>query len=186
MKKLIKKLLREEFEAYKEPPIKDKKNDMTFVEVNDEWSPLYKFLENIFGDKYKDAANSFMFMNGLKIFNKKILYYYKHGITRKGVMLDDNGIPFDIEYGERYRYKNPEARGGYETEREIKSLDEIPYELAFKKIYGELGKHLAKFDKFKGDEYFASYSEFKNNRDEILKKLGYNVKTINNKTNLDL
>lgn len=142
------------------------------------WEPLYIFLKNIFGDKYKDAADGFMYMGHVDELNGKKLgktfYEYKHGITRKYVILDEDGNTYKFDYN----YQN-----------DISALVNISYEEAFKNVYKNLGFYAKGYEKETGEKlkdiYLISYSKFRKYRDELLNDMGYNTMTLDKNKDID-
>lgn len=140
-------------EPYKEVDISDRKQM---------FEPLYEWLYNFFSEDYEKAANQFMFM-GAEIpwpDLKKTLYYYKHGMTRKYLIIDENGFPYRVEKfpGEKYIYKE---------------ITQTTYLFSFKKVYGDLEKNIEQIQGKTANPYFVSYnSDFIKKRSSFLDKKG--------------
>jgi len=132
------------------------------------WEPLYEFLQAIFGERYLDAADGFMFMGGEEVEDGPFLYLYKHGITRKYLALDKEGNPYSNQATGAERIDNQEA-----------------YDNVYKDIYnyasmgGNIDPELSK------EPWFVKYVEFKKNRDKTLKDAGYDVLTIEKPEDID-
>lgn len=183
-----------QFESWNEPLKKEIKligNGYTFDNLNKEgffqgqktikkytetpdWEPLYKFLEPIFGEHYLDAANGFMWYGKYDTLYKNqkgepIIYdQYRHGITRKWLSICEDGTPIEIDF----------SFSNFYMSHYIERIWELTSKKAFKDVYFDLDKYL----KIYGDEipkelYFVKYSDFKQIRDEFLKKAGYDVIT---------
>ena len=135
------------------------------------WQPLYAFLEPIFGDDYKRAANGFMFMNGRAIeggpANGKELFWYKHGISRKYIVLDEDGNPYELEMT------------GDELDH-ITNLRPQSHEAAYQKVYGTIEKFIQNTPSH-GDPLpngvLSDYKTYKAWRDKFAADNGYNVQT---------
>lgn len=143
---------------------------------NPPWQPLYNFLEPIFGKSYKDAANQWMFMEKA-FYLEDALYFYKNGITRRYLVLDKSGNPYNVK-------KRKDAVGDWSNwqDKELSTVliaDEIPVGKAFKYVY----ENIEKFTKFAlGEEetskspYMVGYnSDYKCSLYGKLKDLGYQV-----------
>src|SRR5574343_1225406 len=62
------------------------------------WQPLYNFLEPIFDKDFMDAADQWMYMNTsiCDDCTEGLLHFYKNGITRKYLVLDETGEPWTV------------------------------------------------------------------------------------------
>lgn len=142
------------------------------------WEPLYKFLEPIFGEKYKKAANAFMYMgtaNGRirkdEDFEPLNLIQYKNGITRKSMLLDEEGNSYTIISSWKddiYEFEKISVKETFDKVYEnynlfIKEMEDDGHELS---------------DEQKMDIYTMSYSEYRDWRDNFLTRKGYNVVTV--------
>ena len=148
------------------------------------WEPLYKFLEHFFHEKKIKAADGFMFYGGYKanlLSDKPTFYVYKHGITRKSIILDQNGDPCEWEYKMTNNKFDPHLVVGYKT---------ISFEKAFKNIYKDIIKSIEvackeNDCKIPDDSYLMSYTDYRVLRDLMLTKHGYKVSTIKNKGDVE-
>jgi len=145
---------------------------------NPPWQPLYNFLKPIFGDSYMEAANQWMFMEKAYYLPEDYcgsLYFYKNGITRKYLVLDKNGVPYNVK-------KRKDTTGDWDTwqDRDLSTVliaNQIPVGQAFKEVYD----NIENFTKFAiGEEpkspYLVGYNDdFKCNLYSKLKELGYKV-----------
>lgn len=122
-----------------------------FRDKSEMWKPLYNFLKEIFGDDYKNAADSCMYFGTMNI-SGTVVSQYKHGVTRRYITVDDNGNPYNLH---------------------DKKLTKTTYKEAFDKFYEDIEK----FSFIGGNPYFTKYSEYAEKRDNALKELGYNVIT---------
>ena len=154
--------------------------DKGFSEDSINWNPLYKFLKEIFGEKYMEAADGFMYYETVRFFDKINLSLFRHGITRKYFWLDDDGHPYEVKQ---------------EWNRELQDsipqfAKEITKEEAFKYIYSDLIRYVGEACKSGNcevpkDIYLMSYSDYKDLRDDMLKKAGYNVVTISKQDDIE-
>lgn len=156
------------------------------------WEPLYKFLENIFHDKHKEAADGFMFYGAYKAIrfkNPPTFYQYRHGITRKYFWLDEKGEPYDLIFEIRPNlpadWKRSENDPYY-----LARYEKISYQDAFKNIYKDLINSIKKACETNNceipeDNYLMSYSDYKILRDQMLEKAGYKVFTITDKQDVE-
>lgn len=151
-------------------PIGNRIEDIT-DHNNINWNPLYNFLKEIFGDRYKDVADGFMYMNSTRFFDEIDLYLYKNGITRKTIILDDNGNPWRIKY----------EMDGYN--RYPKFLYTESNADAFKHVFENYESYLKDLGIEKKDIYFTKYRDYAPLRDKKLKDMGYKTVT---KTSNDL
>jgi hypothetical protein len=153
------------------------------------WEPLYNFFEHIFGDvDLKKASNSMMYMNKVNVVvydvkTKEVLdeilelYYYKHGISRHGLLLDINGQPYDIVYDKAKNWEYTKNRIEI-LATPILKVEKIDYKKAFDIIYSDIDKTLQNIDpdnKLGNNKYFISYVDFITLRDKFLKDKGYNI-----------
>lgn len=126
------------------------------------FEPLYEWLHNFFSDDYAEAANQFMFM-GAEIpwpDLNKVLYFYKHGMTRKYVITDKQGIPYRLE-----RFSD--------EKNTYKEITQITYLASFKKVYGDLEQNIKQVHGDSENPYFVSYnSDYIKKRTEFLDKKG--------------
>lgn len=142
------------------------------------WEPLYKFLEPIFGEKYKKAANAFMYMSTVngrirkdENFEPLNVIQYKNGITRKSMLLDEEGNSYTIISS----WKD-----------EIREFEKISVKETFDKVYEDYNLFIKEMeddgyvlsDEQKKDIYTMSYSEYRDWRDNFLTRKGYNVSTV--------
>lgn len=145
------------------------------------WSPLYKFLKHIFHEKFKEAANGFMFYGSYRIESDNLdVYQYRHGITRKYFYLDVDGQPIEIDFA-----WDPKVRDNY-----VRGVKTLSNEEQFKIIYKDLIKAIAKACEENDcevpeDSYMMSYNDFKILRDKMLEKHGYNVSTLKSINDID-
>lgn len=118
---IVNKMLKESSDRY---------YDENFQEIpskEDDFEFLYSWLKEIFGDKYLDAADSFMYMDGYySPTHKKSFKVYKHFRTRRTLLLDVDGEPYKIL--KKNKQYNP-----VEIER-------ISNQEAFSNIYSQLIK----------------------------------------------
>lgn len=131
--------------------------------VNPDWQPLYKFLLQIFGDKYLNVANGFLFM-GKEEQQGETLWFYKNGMTRKTIVLDYDGTPY---------IRNLETKR-YEIESFINAFNRVF------DIYNDLITTMEKdgyelSDETKKDIYTLDYKEFEDWRNKFLLKKGYRI-----------
>ena len=145
-----------------------------------DWNPLYKFLEQIFGEKYLEAADGFMYYETVRFFDKINLSLFRHGITRKYFWLDENGHPYEVN-----STWNKELQDSIPT-----SVVGLSIENTFKYIYSDLIKYVGEACKSGNcevpkDIYLMGYSDYKDLRDDMLKKAGYNVVTISNQDDIE-
>lgn len=141
------------------------------VGTNEKWEPLYRFLEPIFGDKYVAAADGFMFMNARSIESEPkkgmVLFWYKHGITRKYVVLDQEGNPYELEMtGDDFD--------------EVANLRPQSNEAAYQKVYGSIEKFIKDNPNSESipDGVLSDYKAYKQWRDKFAAANGYNVNTV--------
>ena len=98
------------------------------------------------------------------------LYYYKNGITRKGVLLTKDGTPIDYEGKHEWvEPKDPKHRR--KMEFFVTNAYKQTYEEAFKKAFGGIDKMAPE------EKWFTKYSDYKIGRDKKLKDAGFNVIT---------
>jgi len=154
--------------------INEGKETMRELFYNPPWEPLYNFLKPIFGDSYEEAANQWMFMEKAHYLDDG-LYFYKNGITRKYLVVDKDGKPFNV----LKRKDDPERNWDTWQDDDLGTIliaEEIPAGQAFKTAYNDIEK----FVKFASDEekspYLVGYnSEWKCNLYSKLKDMGYKV-----------
>ena len=146
------------------------------------WQPLYEFLKSIFGEKYEQAADGYMFYGSYIIedFNDLEVFQYRHGITRKYFYLDSEGQPYKIDFS----YSN------FKKDNYVSGVKKIPYQEQFKLIYSDLIKYIESACKTNDcvvpdDYYLMKYSDYKILRDKTLNKFGYNVQTIKSKKDIE-
>jgi len=165
-------------------------NGMLKLSEVPDWNPLYEFLKHIFGDKYKKAANGFMFMGAYKY--EKIdtdFYIYKHGITRKSFVLNDQGEPYELEY-KLIKYNNPESKVGHSYDHFIQGASKMSYTDMFNYIYENIVKMVNRACeendcKIPDDEFLMGYSDYVILREKLLKKHGIKSITINKDDDLN-
>lgn len=149
-------------------------NQKEFFE-NPPWQPLYNFLEPIFDKNYKEAADQWMYMNSsiCEECEGGMLHFYKNGITRKYLVLDEKGDPWTVV---KWLSENEWGSGKFS----VVSAKKIPIGEAFKNAYQDIEK-FARFDDGQKSPYFVKYnSEYKCNLYKALTDAGYNVIGINN------
>jgi hypothetical protein len=151
-----------------------------------DWEPLYKFLKQIFGDKYLDAADAFMWYAKYQMVNQndQIIDHYRHGISRRYFFIDENGDMIDIDFQEVGKTET-----GF-PKYDVGSYTKQSNEEAFNYIYGDLGKYWAEV--FGGDEskvpadiFLLGYEDYKPLRDKLLQDKGFDVSTIKNKDDIN-
>lgn len=148
------------------------------------WNPLYEFLKHIFGDKYKEAANGFMFMGAYRYEDIGIDFYiYKHGITRKSFVLDEDGEPYELDY-KLIKYKDSEFSSGYNYDHFVQGASKMSYSDMYNYIYQDIVKMVNKACeenncKIPNDQFMMKYSDYAILRDKLLKKHGINVISVN-------
>jgi len=140
---------------------------------NTYWEPLYDWLKTFFGEKYKIAANQWMHMAYVKPWEEfeGWLYEYKHGMTRKSLLLDENGIPYNLEYFIVWGRIEIDKKTG---ETKYASAKKTTYKESFNKTY----KDIEKFVKTKEGENpcFVSYNDqYKRKIAAALEAAGYKV-----------
>jgi len=147
-----------------------------------EWEPLYNFLKEIFQDKYKKAADGYMFYSSFRIenFDNLEVYQYRHGITRKYFYVDKNGQPYSINFQMNNLTKNVT----------VENVKKISFQEQFKIIYSDLIKAVEKACeendcKIPEDSYLMSYNDYRILRDKMLEKHGYQVTSIKSKEDIE-
>lgn len=120
------------------------------------WEPIEIWLKHIFGEEnMKRAICQWMFMNQ-DTKDNKIYYYYKNGITRKYLVLDDEGLPYmTADNGDMIR---------------------ISFVDSFKKGYQDIEKMFG----VESEPWFTQYGcDYIQKRNDALKQAGYKPITIN-------
>lgn len=146
--------------------------EIDITERTEMFNPLYEWLYNFFSDDYQKAANQFMFMGAEKPWkeSKKTLYYYKHGMTRKYLVVDNQGTPFSIN------------RENIKLDNIISSIEVMTYLASFKKVYGDLENNIKQVHGDSENPYFVSYNQdYIKKRTDFLNKKG--VKTLSGTAN---
>lgn len=118
-------------------------DDQLIFKQDENWQPLYIWLEAIFGKKYEDAADSFMYMQ--TVFSKKYkirLCTYKHYRTRKSITLDQNGWPYVFLNEKNTDLPNHLQQIGGKTV----GFEKTDNKTAFNKIYGDLIKWIKDYE----------------------------------------
>jgi hypothetical protein len=146
------------------------------------WEPLYEFLKNIFGDKYKEAADGYMFYGSYIIedHNNLEVFHYRHGITRKYFFVDKNGQPYKLQF----------SWISSKRDSELTDIEKISYQEQFKLIYSDLIKSIESACKqndceMPEDPYLMGYSDYKVLRDKMLDKLGYKTTTVQSEKDIE-
>lgn len=133
-----------------------------------EWTPLYRFLSPIFGEKHKKAADAWMYMMVDKDNIKGMdVWVYKNGMTRKSLILDIKGESYVL---------NPKT----------KELQKEKFAEAFKRVYQDYDKIIQEMiddgyqlsQEDKNDIYMLSYHEYKKWREDFLQRKGFTSKTV--------
>lgn len=137
------------------------------------WEPLYEFLKNIFEDKYKQAANGFMWYGTYEAKPDLILSQYRHGITRKYIFLSNKGEPYNLNFEIDMEKREPF----------LKSIKKLTVEESFKQLYDNIINAVQKACKLNDceapeDIHLMSYNDYRLLRDKMMQKSGYNVSTI--------
>ncbi len=147
-----------------------------------EWEPLYNFLKEIFQEKYKKAADGYMFYGSYRIenFDNLEVYQYRHGITRKYFYVDKNGQPYLIDF----------QMDNLTKDISVENVKKISFQEQFKIIYSDLIKAVEKACEendceIPEDAYLMKYSDYQVLRDKMLEKHGYNVNTVSSKEDIE-
>lgn len=149
------------------------------------WNPLYEFLKHIFGDKYINAADGFMFMGAYRYEDIGIDFYiYKHGITRKSFVLDEDGEPYELDY-KLIKYKDSEFSSGYNYDHFVQGASKMSYSDMFNYIYQDIVKMVNQACegndcKIPDDQFLMRYADYAILREKLLKKLGIKSISVNN------
>ena len=156
-------------------------SDPSFSIQKSDWQPLYNYLEQVFGDKYLEAADSFMYYEKNNFFDGKYeISTYRNGITRKYLLLDDEGNPYEINWKHSHYYHD----------RYPNEIKKISIKDAFDKVYEGLENYVNFAYKDNPEEapedyYLLKYSKFREPRDLALKKAGFKVMTTNKPEDID-
>jgi hypothetical protein len=143
---------------------------------NPPWEALYNFLKPIFEKDYKEAAGQWMYMS-TEIFKEcegGYLHFFKNGITRKYLILDESGQPWNI-IDRKWSDRWPEKMGTI-----IKAV-KIGFGEAFKKGYENIQHYSKGCTNVSCSPYLIKYDdEYKNNLFKKLQDAGYQVIGISN------
>jgi hypothetical protein len=166
------------FESFSQAPLEDpsriaelrKRNYPLRGSGQPTWEPLYDFLEGMFGDGYKKAADAFMFMGSTSILGTEY-FSYKNGLNRKSVLLDASGVPFHVSY-ESVWVRNEESVSGVSIILNPVGVREMSNEEAFNKLYDGYELYTAKGVMDKDNPYFTSYTAWTKHRDKYISDNG--------------